>query len=120
MAEKTKGKVSVKERGKSDSIIAIIVGIVVIVAVIFGIYKLVNNDGWKDATTVEEVVIKESDSDDVKVEKLQKKIQLLTTDIDKIQSEVNTKLEEMNNLYEEYVAEMNKYQTGAPATTTAQ
>lgn len=106
-----------KKNGKSLNIGIIIVAIIVVIAVVFGIVKLVgNNSNWKESKSQQDIIIKDSDSKEVKIEKLQKKIELLNKDIDKVQEKIDPELKKINSLYEEYVAEMNKYQTGVPAT----
>lgn len=113
MSEKT----SDKQQGKQINLAVIIIAIVVIVIAGFVIYKVVGADNsWKQATKVEDIVIKDSDSDSVKVEKMQAKIELLNKDINKIQEDLNVELEKMNGLYEEYVSTMNEYQSGVPVT----
>lgn len=110
MAEKT--------NGKSLNIGIIIIAIIVVVAVGFGIFKLANNNNsnWKEAKSQQDIVINDSDSKEIKVEKLQKKIELINQDIEKVQEKIDPELKNLNSLYEEYVGEMNKYQTGVPAS----
>ena len=64
------------------------------------------------ARTAEDIKIKENDPQDVKVEKLQGKIEILTNQIDKKQEEITKESEAVSKLYDEYVSIMNQYQTG--------
>ena len=100
-----------KNKKKSINLIVIIIAIVVIALIVFGIVKVVQNNNWKNATEVDQIEIKESDSDQIKVEKMQKKIELLNKDIGTLQEKLNQELEKMNGLYVQYVDEINKYQT---------
>ena len=107
MAEKTKAKAK-----SNKGIVIVIIAIIVIVAIGFGIYKLVGgatkeDNSWQEATNVEDIVINESDSEEVKVEKLQSKIDLLTTEITEVENQLNTELEKMNSLCQEYIAVMS-------------
>lgn len=106
-----------KTNGKSLNVGIIIIVIIVVIAVGFGIFKLANNNSnWKEAKKYQDIEIKDSDSKEVKVEKLQKKIELINQNIDKVQEKIDPELKKLNSLYEEYVGEMNKYQTGVPAS----
>lgn len=95
------------------SIVLIIVIITVVVLAGVGIYKLVTRDDWHNAKTVDEIVINADDSDEVKLEKLQAKVDLINKDINSLQEKLNIELDTMNELYKEYVQVMNEYQTGA-------
>ena len=108
MAEKT--------NGKSLNYIIIVVGIIAVLLVGFIIFKVVkNNNSWREAKNEESIVIKDKDSKEVKIEKLQKKIELINEDIEDIQVKINPELDKMNQLYEEYVGVMNEFQPVAPA-----
>lgn len=107
---------SEKTNGKSISFVAVIIVIIILLLAVFGIYNLVISNNWKYAKKAEDIVINDNDSDDVKLKKIQSKIELLNEDIEKIQEELNTELNKMNTLYEEYVSVMNEYQIGAPVT----
>lgn len=102
-----------KAKIKSISIIVVILIIVIVTG--FAIYKVLQNNNWKNASEVEDIIIKDSDSDDVKIQKIQTKIELINKDINGIQEKLNIELQKMNDLYEEYVEEMNQYQTGVPS-----
>lgn len=105
MAEKLKDK-------SFKIIIAVAVAIVALI-IIFAVFKVVkSNNAWKNATKAEDVVIKDKDSNEVKAEKIQKKIELINKDIEEIQLRLNPELEKLNGLYEEYVSVMNEFQTG--------
>ena len=80
MAEK-KIKKENKEKKKSINLVVVIIAIIVIILIVLGIVKIVQNNDWKNATESDQIEIKESDSDQVKVEKMQKKIELLNQDI---------------------------------------
>lgn len=99
---------------KSLTIVIIaIVAIIVVLIVGFSVFKIAKSNSWKDAKSAEDIVISDKDSNEVKIEKLQKKIELLNGDIEKIQLELNPELEKLNTLYEEYVSTMNELQPAA-------
>lgn len=104
MIKKIKRKVNLK--------LIIIILIILIALIVFSTYKLIETNSWKNATKVEDIIIKESDSDDVKVEKLQAKIELLNEEINTTEEIYIEALEKMNSLMEEYITEMNNYQSG--------
>ena len=106
MAEKLKGK----------TLYIVIIAVAVILVLIIGgiIIKKVSANSWKKATSADSIVINEKDSTEVKTEKIQKKIELINQDIEKIQLKLNPELEKLNKLYEDYVGVMNEYQTGTP------
>ncbi len=108
MAEKLKGK----------TLYIIIIAVAAVLVLIIGgiiINKVVGKNSWKKATSADSIVVNEKDSTEVKTEKIQKKIELINQDIEKIQVRLNPELEKLNKLYEEYVGVMNEYQTGTPA-----
>lgn len=104
-----------KLKGKPLYIIIAVVAAIVVLIISFAIVKKVQNNSWKKATSAEAIVISDKDSNEVKAEKLQKKIELINADIEKIQVKLNPELEKLNSLYEEYVNVMNENQTVAPA-----
>ena len=83
-----------------------VVAIVVVIAILAGAYFLIKNNTGS-VKDVDKIVIKENESDEEKIAKLQKKIELLNERINKIQEEINPELEKINDLYEEYVNAMN-------------
>ena len=100
-----------KLNSKSLKIILIAVAVIVILIIGFAVIKMVkNNNSWKEAKNADDIVIKDNDSNEVKAEKLQKKIELINADIEEIQLKLNPELEKLNKLYEEYVAAMNENQ----------
>jgi flagellar basal body-associated protein FliL len=114
-----------KENEKGLPIVAIVIAIIVIVAVIFGIVKLVgNSETTEDGTPVnqyaakakkaDDIKINDSDSNEVKIEKIQGKLELVNKEIDEKQKKLDVEYEKINSLYEEYVSIMNEYQTGSP------
>ncbi|MBR3002071.1 MAG: hypothetical protein IKF38_00645, partial [Clostridia bacterium] len=87
------------------------VAVIVILIIGFAVIKMVkNNNSWKEAKNADDIVIKDNDSNEVKAEKLQKKIELINADIEEIQLKLNPELEKLNELYEEYVTAMNENQ----------
>ena len=105
-----------KLKNKSFIIIAVAAAVVVLILGI-AIFKVVQSkNAWKDAKRAEDIVISEKDSKEVKAEKIQKKIELLNEDIEKIQVKLNPELEKLNSLYEEYVNAMNENQPAAAET----
>ena len=75
MAEKLKGK---------SLYIIIAVAVVIVLIIGFAVVKKVQSNSWRKATSAEAIVINDKDSNEVKAEKLQKKIELLNADIEKI------------------------------------
>ena len=100
-----------KLNNKSLKILLIAVAVIVILIIGFAVIKMVkNNNSWKEAKNADDIVIKDNDSNEVKAEKLQKKIELINADIEEIQLKLNPELEKLNELYEEYVTAMNENQ----------
>lgn len=95
-----------KRRGKPIIIIIIVILIIAIGLGVFFYYNNKKNNEWREAKSVEEIVINEKDSNAVKIEKIQKKIELLNAQIDQIQLKLNPELEKLNSLYEDYVQEV--------------
>ena len=107
MAEKLKGK----------TLYIVIIAVAVILVLIIGgivIKNVISKNSWRKATSADSIVVNEKDSTEVKTEKIQKKIELINQDIEKIQLKLNPELEKLNKLYEDYVGVMNEYQTGTP------
>lgn len=110
-----------KLNSKSLKIILIAVAVIVILIIGFAVIKMVkNNNSWKEAKNADDIVIKDNDSNEVKAEKLQKKIELINADIEEIQLKLNPELEKLNKLYEEYVAAMNENQGAVVTDETPQ
>lgn len=113
-----------KIEGKSLKIIIIAAVAIVVLILVFAIFRVVkSNNSWKDATDYKSITISDKDSDEVKIEKLQKKIELINEEIEKMQLELNPELEKLNTLYEEYVNTMNQSQpisTETPAEEPAE
>ncbi len=128
MAEK-KRKAKTKQGVPVIAILLVIVVIVAIVAVV--IYNRnknpeVANDGTQvnqyaaKAKNADDIKIKDSDSNEVKIEKIQGKLELLNKEIDQKQSDLNTETEKLNKLYEQYVSIMNESQTGVSTNGNTQ
>lgn len=113
-----------KEEKKGVPVIVIILAIVIIALIAYVIYNNVANkqkvaeDGTlinqyaANAKSADDIKIKDSDSEEVKIEKIQGKLELLNKEIDEKQEEINKEREELNKLYEKYVSVMNQSQTG--------
>ncbi|MBR3163112.1 MAG: hypothetical protein IKF17_03315 [Clostridia bacterium] len=89
-----------------SKLIIILVAIVFIVALIIGAFiinKSKINSNWQEAKSADEIVISNKDSDQVKIEKIQKKIELLNSEIEKKQEELKPEIDKLNSLYEENV-----------------
>ncbi|MBR3163114.1 MAG: hypothetical protein IKF17_03325 [Clostridia bacterium] len=86
---------------KIIKIIGIAVVIVVIILDFATVNKLRGKNSWQNAKSADKVEIKEKDSNEVKADKVQKKIDILTEEINNLQNELDSKLEELNNLYAE-------------------
>lgn len=110
-------KTSKANQAKSINLVAVLIAIAVVIALGFGIGRVIQGNSWKNASKAEDIQIKDSDSQEVKVEKIQAKIDLLRKDIEKLQGELKTETEKMQNLYQEYTTAMAEYQIG---TTTNQ
>ncbi len=120
MAEKKTNK-------KGIPVVAIILVVVVIVAVV-GI--LVNKAGSKDvaengqttnqyaakAKNADDIKIKDSDSVEVKREKIEGKIELINKEIDKKQAAIDEETKKVSAMYEEYVKIQDANNPGVPAT----
>lgn len=131
MAEKQK-KAKAKKSKQGVPVIAIVLVIVVIVAIIAIVVYNKNkkpdiaDDGTQvnqyaaSAESSDDIKIKDSDSDEVKIEKIQGKLELLNKEIDEKQSEVDTETQKLNKLYENYVAIMNESQTGVSTSGNTQ
>lgn len=110
-----------KSEGKSLKIIIIAaIAVVVLILVIAMAIVIKNKNSWKDATDYKDITISEKDSDQVKSEKLQKKLELLNQEIEKMQLSLNPELEKMNSLYEEYVNVLNETQPVATEEAPAE
>jgi len=102
-------------------IIAIAVIVVLVVGII--IWKVSSGGSSEEnanvnkyaakARSVEDIKINDNDSTEVKIQKLQGKIELLNKEINEKQEEINKESEKVNKMYEDKVSIMNKYQTGA-------
>ena len=110
-----------REKKKGVPIVVIILAIVIVAIIIFGIIshfskKEVTEDGTlineyaQGAKDADDIKIKDSDSKEVKVEKLQGKIELINKEIDEKQAKIDEKNAELNKLYEDYVNIMNESQ----------
>lgn len=99
------------EKTKSINIGIIVIAIIVVLAIGFGIYKVVEKSSIKNAKSSSDIVINDRDSDQLKKEKINKKIELINKEIEKIQADTQPELEKINKLYEEYVSAMNESQT---------
>lgn len=95
-----------KRRGKFIIIIVIVILIIAIGLGVFFYFNNKKNNEWREAKSVEEIVINDKDSKKVKIEKIQKKIELLNAQIDQIQLRLNPELEKLNSFYEDYVQEV--------------
>ncbi len=131
MAEK-KQKAKAKRKQQGVPVIAIVLVIVVIVAIVAIVIHNKNkepdiaSDGTQvnqyaaNAKNADDIKIKDSDSNEVKIEKIQGKLELLNKEIDEKQSEIDTETQKLNKLYEEYVSIMNESQTGVSTNDNAQ
>lgn len=128
MAEKRK-QAKAKQGVPVIAVVLVIVVIVAIVAVV--IYNKnkkpeVAADGTQvnqyaaNAKNADDIKIKDSDSDEVKIEKIQGKLELLNKEIDEKQSSLDTETEKLNKLYEQYVSIMNESQTGVSTNGTTE
>lgn len=108
------------EKLKNKTFIIIIVAAIVVVLILgIAIFKVVSSkNSWKKATNADDISISEKDSNEVKAEKLQKKIELINEEIEKMQVKLNPELEKLNALYEEYVNVMNDNQPVATEAPT--
>ncbi|MBR3163116.1 MAG: hypothetical protein IKF17_03335 [Clostridia bacterium] len=98
--------------GKIKKIVIIVVAIIVVLSVAFIVYgKTRNNKEWQNATAASEIVINESDSKDIKIKKIEKKIELLNSEIQEYNNQIEPEVEELNKLYEEYKNKTEKYVT---------
>ena len=109
------------EKKKGVPIVLIVLVLVIVALIIYGVVShlskekvtedgtLVNQyaQGAKDA---DDIKIKNSDSKEVKIEKLQGKIELINKEIDEKQAKIDEKNTELNKLYEDYVNIMNESQ----------
>lgn len=109
------------EKKKGVPIVVIILAVVIVGVIIYGIAshfgkKEVTEDGTlvneyaQGAKDADDIKIKDSDSKEVKIEKLQGKIELLNKEIEEKQSKIDEKNTELNKLYEDYVNIMNESQ----------
>lgn len=124
MAEKKQKQ----KQKKGVPVIAIVLVIVVIVAIVAVIIYNRNkepeigadgtpiNQYAANAKSSDDIKIKDSDSNEVKIEKIQGKLELLNKEINEKQSEIDTETDKLNKLYEEYVSIMNESQTGTSNT----
>ena len=131
MAEK-KQKAKTKRKQQGVPLIAIVLVIVVIVAVVAIVIYNRNKepeiaaDGTQvnqyaaKAKNADDMKINDIDSNEVKIEKIQGKLELLNKEIDEKQSEIDTETQKLNKLYEEYVSIMNESQTGVSTNDNAQ
>lgn len=100
-----------KKKGKTvNKKMVLILAIVVLLVVIFGITKFIASNNWKNAKKVEDIEIKESDSKEIKIEKIQAKIRILNEQIGELEEKRKVESEKMNTLYEEQVEAMREYQ----------
>ena len=113
-----------KKKKKGVPVFPIMVAIVVIAVVCVIVYNVINNgkqEVGEDGTIVnqyaanakssDDIKIKDSDSSEVKIEKIQGKLELLNKEIDGKQAEIDLGTSELNKLYEEYISVMNESQT---------
>ena len=109
---------------KSVPVLPIIIAVVVIAVICIIVYNVINNgkqevgeDGTlvnqyaANAKSADDIKIKDSDSNEVKIEKIQGKLELLNKEIEEKQAQMDSKNSEINTLYEEYVSVMNENQT---------
>lgn len=104
------------KKKKSINIGIIIVAIIVVLALGFGIYKIIQRNNIQSAKSANDIVLNDKDSDDLKKEKISKKIELLNQEIEKIKAETEPEVQKLDKLYEEYVSAMNEQQTGTTET----
>lgn len=125
-------KRSKKKSKQGIPIIPIIIVVVVIVAIV-GVFIYNKNkkteiteDGTQvnqyaaKAKNADDIKIKDSDSKEVKIEKIQGKLELISKEVDEKQAQIDSETEELNKLYEEYVNIMNESQTGVTTTENAE
>lgn len=109
------------EKKKGVPIVVIILAVVIVGVIIYGIAshfskKEVTEDGTlvneyaQGAKDADDIKIKNSDSKEVKIEKLQGKIELINKEIEEKQAKIDEKTTELNKLYEDYVNIMNESQ----------
>ena len=102
------------EKKKSLNIGVIIIAVIIVLAVGFGVYKILQGNNVIGAKKSADIVISESDSKETKIQKLQKKLELVNKEIEKVEADTAPELEKINKLYEEYVGVMNEFQTTVP------
>ena len=109
------------EKKKGVPIVVIILAVVIVALIIYGLVShfskkersedgtLVNEyaQGAKDA---DDIKIKDNDSKEVKIEKIQGKLELINKELDEKQAKIDAENGELNKLYEDYVNIMNESQ----------
>lgn len=103
-----------QETKKSINITRIVIALVVVGVVVIGLFILTNKGDYKNAKSADEIRISNSDSTELKVEKIQKKIEFLNREIDELQGKINPELEKLNSLYEEYINLTNQNRPSEP------
>lgn len=81
-----------------------------------GSQQVEQNPYAKKAKTAEDIKINEDDSDEVKVEKIQGKLELMNKEISKKQAVIEAENEVLSKLYEQYTTVMNETVTEIPAS----
>lgn len=69
----------------------------------------------KKAKTADDIKINENDSKEVKIEKIQGKLELMNKEINEKQAVIETENEVLSKLYEQYTSVMNENVTEIPA-----
>jgi len=109
------------EKLKEKKWLLLIIGIIIIIVIMVGVRMSQNTKKQEDirdetstnpyvakAKKADDIQIKDSDSKEVKIEKIQGKIELLNKEIDEKQEKIAIELEKVNKLYEEYIIVMSR------------
>lgn len=87
----------------------ILLGIIIAVLIIFGIFKIVFSNVPNNISVSE---------NDKNIEKLQNRVGELNEKINKLQQKMDPELEKLNNLYEEYTSIVGVYTTDSEVNAT--
>lgn len=111
----------ISEKLKEKKWLLLVIGIVIIILIIVGVRMSQNTKEQEDiqdeissnpyvakAKKADDIQIKDSDSKEVKIVKIQGKIELLNKEIDQKQEKMDIELEKVNKLYEEYTIVMSR------------
>ena len=105
------------EKIKPINISIAVIAIVITLALGFSIYRLIKKNDISSAKSSKDIVISDKDSDELKIKKINKKIELIDEEIEKIQAETAPELEKLNQLYEDFISTMNEQSQGTTEMT---